>query len=82
MTISTTILQAYDACKRFQNAETCRQQAVQSAPNAVNTFLYAYDGCLAVSSPEACRRLFAYDIPTPPIIPLIIGSILGYTIKK
>lgn len=81
MTISTTILDAYDICKQAKSPEYCRQEAMSSAPQAVNAFLQAYDVCLMSGQKEWCQRAFAYDIPTPPVIPFVIGAILGWLIK-
>jgi len=84
MTISTTILQAYDACKQIYNTDTCKQRAMEQAPSAVKYFLDAYDLCLSAPGvpKEMCQKAFAYDIPTPPIIPFIIGIALGWVIKR
>jgi len=84
MTISTTILDIYDTCKQLPNmdAETCKQQAMSKAPQAVSYFLDAYNFCLMSGQKEMCQKAFAYDVPTPPIIPLIIGVVIGWIIKR
>ncbi len=82
ISISTTILQAYDTCKAVKGADFCRQEAMGSAPGAVEYFLKGYDACLLVSSPDTCRKLFEYNVPTPPIIPFLLGLGLGWIIKR
>jgi hypothetical protein len=82
MTISTTILSAYDVCKRASDPEFCRQQAIEQAPKAVDLFLKSYDTCLQITSPENCKKMMAYDVPTPPLVPFIIGLGLGFILKK
>ena len=80
MTISTTILQAYDVCKKIKDTNTCRQEAINNTPQAVDLFLKSYDSCLLVSDADTCRKIFAYDIPTPPVIPFLLGLGLGMII--
>ena len=84
MTISTTILDVYDTCKKLpgMSAATCRQQAVSKAPDVVGRFLDAYDGCLMSGQKELCQRAFAYDVPTPPVIPFLMGLAIGWVIKR
>jgi hypothetical protein len=82
ITISTTILKAYDTCKVLKGAEFCKTEAMNSAPTAVDGFLRSYDACLLVSNPTTCRKLFEYNVPTPPIIPFLLGLGLGWIIKK
>lgn len=82
MTISTTILSAYDLCKRASSPEFCRQQAMEQAPKAVELFLRSYDTCLQIASPENCRKMIAYKTPISPIIPFVIGISLGFILKK
>jgi hypothetical protein len=84
MTISTTFLDIYDTCKKLpnMNAETCKQQAMSRAPEAVGAFLTLYDGCLESGQKEWCQRAFAYDVPTPPVIPFLVGLALGWIIKR
>jgi len=81
MTISTTILDIYDTCKKYSDAETCKQQAMSKAPDAVKYFLDVYDLCLQTGQKDLCQRAFAYDVPTPPVIPFVIGLVLGWVIK-
>lgn len=84
MTISTTILDIYDTCKKMpsMDAETCKQQAMTRAPQAVGYFLDAYNLCLMTGQKELCQRAFAYDVPTPPVIPFLVGLALGWIIKR
>lgn len=84
MTISTTILDAYDICKNIPNMtpELCRQKAMNEAPQAINAFLQSYDLCLMTGQKEWCQRAFAYDVPTPPVIPFLLGLALGWIIKR
>jgi len=82
MNISTTVLQAYDLCKQAKDAEFCKQQAMSGAPKAIKTFLDGYDLCLMTGQKDLCQRAFAYDIPTPPVVPFVIGIVIGWIIKR
>jgi len=84
MNISTTILQSYDLCKQAYDREACKARAMSEAPTMVSYFLSAYDLCLDIPffSEDTCRRTFSYDVPTPPVIPFLIGLGLGYLLKK
>lgn len=77
ITISTTMLQSYDLCKRVSSPEFCIEQAKTQSPKAVELFLQSYDACLKISPDTVCRKIFAYDVPTPPVIPLMIGIAIG-----